>query len=400
MSGRASAVAALLLFGCGALACLAWSWHLFASGFVMLLAALWVAIVMLRQERRLAAAPAPAPPHEAAWLAETERRQLRAMLDQTPAALLMIAGDGAVRAVNRAARRLFATDDRISSLPPSIGDALERIRPGQRTVLKLSVDKSSEQARSYALSIASSTGAGGMLRLAILTDIEAELQVAEAQAAQDLLQVLGHEIMNSLTPVTSLAESANALLADGGPEQLAQARDALETILRRASGLERFVRDYRRLARLPPPDLQPASIAALLQHAGDLFRSRWPEVQLTLCLPEPDLVARLDADQLAQALLNLLANAADAAINGSARPPWVTLDGSAQGDGVAIRVTDSGDGIAPGLEETIFQPFQSGRPDGTGIGLGLARQIARLHGGALLLLPPTPDHGASFLLTL
>ncbi len=252
------------------------------------------------------------------------------------------------------------------------------------------------------VSVATSAATEGVSRLAVLTDVQAEMQAAEARALRDLLQVLGHEIMNSLTPVTSLAESAHALLAGGDAAELPRVADALETIRRRAQGLDRFVQGYRTLARLPPPVMRPTSVTGVLRDAAALFETRWASrgVALTLSAPDPDVVARMDPNLIGQALLNLLANAAEAAEAGRNRPPTVLLSGSAASGHVTFRVSDSGDGVPQGREDAIFQPFFTLKPDGTGIGLGLARQIASSHGGTLSLESPQPDVGASFVVSI
>ena len=333
---------------------------------------------------------------------EAEQRRLRALLDQAPAPFVILSADGVLRAVNKAARAMFATDDRILSPPPGLRDIVGRRASGERAVLSMPPRPGADTQRSYAVSVATSAATEGVSRLAVLTDVQAEMQAAEARVLRDLLQVLGHEIMNSLTPVTSLAESAHALLAGGDTADLPRVADALETIRRRARGLDRFVQGYRTLARLPPPVLRPTSVAGVLRDAAALFETRWGPrgVALTLDAPDPDVVARIDPDLIGQALLNLLTNAAEAAEAGRDRPPMVLLSGSVAHGHVTFRIIDSGDGVARGREDSIFQPFFSLKPDGTGIGLGLARQIASSHGGTLGLEGSQPGRGASFVMSI
>ena len=395
-------LAALLAFACGILSCLAWRAGLYANATLAALTALWLGCgLQWRQRRREVHVPPPEPPSSSMLVAsDTDRRRLQSMLDQMPAPIMTLATDGTMRAANRAARRLFATDDRILDAP-ELHQALVQVRPGERTVLKLASRRDPGQHRSYSLSIARSLGADGVTLLAVLTDIEADIQAAEATALRQLLQVLSHEIMNSLTPITSLAESAQALLATGIPADAAQAADALGIIMRRAGGLDRFVQGYRILARLPAPVLRPTSISAVLQDTATLFHTSWHDrgVSLVLHLPEPDIMARLDADLVVQALINLLANGAEAALGRPDHAPEVSLSTFPHPSGVVFRVRDSGAGIAAGQEELIFRPFFTLRPDGTGIGLSLARQIAQSHGGNLALESP-PGSSASFLLRL
>ena len=144
------------------------------------------------------------------------------------------------------------------------------------------------------------------------------------------------------------------------------------------------MQSYRSLARLPPPQLRPISIATLLGDAAALFRTRWRGVALLVVGPEPDIVVRADADQLSHALLNLLANAAEAALAGGLAPQ-VELRATADGSTVTLIVADNGPGVAEAECEAIFRPFHTGKPDGSGIGLAIARQVALGHGGSLLL---------------
>jgi nitrogen fixation/metabolism regulation signal transduction histidine kinase len=256
-------------------------------------------------------------------------------------------------AVNRAARRLFHTDGVLTDAAGALGGAVAQASPETRKTVRLAAGG---LPRTYALSVADVTGAGGALRLAALTDIQAELQAAEAAALKALLQVLSHEIMNTHTPLASLAQSATDLLEEEGPESLRLARESVGVIARRADGLHRFVEAYRQLARLPEPRARMVSLTAIIEEAARLFASRWSGVQLIVEPPRPDVVIRLDADLTAQALLNLLANAAEAALAGKATPPSVRLGGRPSGEGCAITVHDSGRGARGDIPTLLHYP--------------------------------------------
>ena len=154
--------------------------------------------------------------------------------------------------------------------------------------------------------------------------------------------MLSHEIMNALTPVTSLAGSASALMVEGTPAALEQVREALEIILRRAEGLERFVQGYRALARVPPPILRPVRASEMLREAAALFDASWGKsgVLLDLDVPQTDVVAQMDAGLVSQGLLNLLANAVEAALAGGSAPR-VRLSAGADASGVVFLVMSS-----------------------------------------------------------
>ena len=370
--------------------------RLYATSVVAVLALLWAAPLFRRRSARppQVADPARAEPSPDE---RAERLRLCMMLDQTPVPLVVADPDGALHAVNRAARTLFSADDLIIPRPPALTEALAARLPGDRTVLRLPHSSGGE--RSYALQSTIIGGVPGPRRLGVLTDIQSELHAAEACALRQLLQVLSHEIMNSLTPVASLAESAHAILVEEGAHGVARAAEALEVIRRRTSGLDGFVRGYRALARLPPPDLRSASVTTLLADAATLFRTRWGPLGLVLVTrgPVPDIIVACDAGQVTQALLILLANAVEAILDGAATASRdVRLSASSHWSGVRFLVADSGPGVPAGHSEEIFRPFFTTKAEGNGIGLALARQIALAHGGTLHLLSTGQSRGATF----
>ena len=340
--------------------------------------------------------PAPAEPAAAHLEEERRRRTLQAFLDQAPTPLLILQAGRPLTAVNRAARRMFRTDDVLADPTGELGRAIAEASPDLRRTVRLDT---AGAPRTYALSVADVVGAGGALRLAALTDIEAEIQAAEAAALRELLQILSHELMNSLTPLASLAQSANELLAEGGARDIQTARESLGVIARRTDGLHRFVESYRQLARLPEPAPRVVSLAQLLAEAGQLFETRWRPrgVALELAAPSPDIMIRLDPDLTLQALSNLMTNAAEAALEGGG-PPVVRLAGRSSGDHAVISVEDNGPGVDPAAAEEIFRPFFTTKPQGSGIGLSLARQAVVSQGGQLLLSRTEEGEGTTFSL--
>ncbi|WP_215766972.1 sensor histidine kinase [Gluconobacter cerinus] len=320
---------------------------------------------------------------------DREKLRNRALLDHAPVPLLIQYVDGTLHAANRAARRLFMTEGVLRDPPPPLVMALENDATGpEKRLIRLASSVGSS--RVYALSVGKGGGAGGIVAYLALTDVEAGLNAAEAQALRDLLQILSHEIMNSLTPIVSLSATAEDLFA----EQCSLKREryetddliieALRTIRRRTEGLDRFVRGYRDLARLPEPDLKLTDLGALVQEIVRIFTARWKGcVALDVIVPSGRIMVRLDAVQMEQALLNLLNNGAEAALE---QPdPHVQLDVEAANNTIAIRVRDNGPGIDVALRVQIFEPFVSFKSGGNGIGLPLARQIIRGHGGRLTL---------------
>jgi len=386
------------VFAGGMLSLAAWRAGLPANALLAAVVALGAGVWMLTRDAGLGGPAAATPEPDTVRLDEERaRRTLQAFLDQAPTPLVTLQPDGTLTAVNRAARRLFRTDDMIVDAAGALGEAVAEASPETRKTVRLAAGG---LPRTYALSVADVTGAGGALRLAALTDIQAELQAAEAAALKALLQVLSHEIMNTLTPLASLAQSAADLLEEEGPEPMRLARESVGVIARRADGLHRFVEAYRELARLPEPRPRLVSLTAVLEEAASLFAGRWTGVQLAVEPPRPDVMLRLDPDLTAQALLNLMANAAEAALAGGREPPTVRLGGRPAGEGAAITVEDNGPGVDPAARSEIFQPFFTTRAEGSGIGLSVARQAIVSQGGQLILAASDAGSGALFVIEL
>lgn len=214
-------------------------------------------------------------------------------------------------------------------------------------------------------------------QLVVLSDLSRTLREEERQAWRRLVRVLSHEINNSLAPIRSMSASLRQQLARkpraaDWEDDLAR---GLEIIGARSDALTRFMQSYARLARLPPPKLRPVAVERWVRGVAKL------ETRLEVAIAGgPDVTLQADGDQLDQALINLVGNAADAALEtgGGVRIGWGRRDGD-----VDLWVEDDG----PGLPDTgnLFVPFFTTKPKGTGIGLVLSRQIAEGHGGTLEL---------------
>src|SRR5216117_2230118 len=228
--------------------------------------------------------------------------------------------------------------------------------------------------------------------LLVLTDLSRTLREEERRAWQRLVRVLGHEMNNSLAPIKSLAASLESLLRrEPLPRDWKDDAGAgLNSIASRADSLSRFMQAYTRLTKLPPPQKQDVDLASLVQRVVDLE----PRLKVQI-VAGPKTVIRADSAQIEQALIKLVHNAVDAALETHGK---VTLGWREKGNCVEVLVEDDGPGIMNPAK--LFVPFFTTKPDGSGIGLPLSRQIAEAHGGSLVLRNRKNGKGAEALLRL
>jgi len=228
--------------------------------------------------------------------------------------------------------------------------------------------------------------------LVVLSNVSRALRAEELAAWKRLIRVMSHELNNSLAPIRSLADSLDRLVDhDPLPEGWrGDLRTGLRVIGSRAEALNRFVRAYATLAKMPEPRPGPVEVESLVRRVAEL------ETRLAVTVDAgPEVTIQADRDQLEQLLINLVKNAVDASIEtgGAVRVGWDVTAGR-----LRLRVRDDG----PGLSETanLFVPFYSTRPEGTGIGLVLCRQIAEAHGGSITLKNRDGARGCEARVTL
>jgi nitrogen fixation/metabolism regulation signal transduction histidine kinase len=339
---------------------------------------------------------------------EAQRRYLEALVEHVPVAILAIQEDGTVELLNNAARRLLDASGpmRVDELV-RYGAAFQRdvaqSASGHRSVTRTELDGVQ---RHLVLSTTQLTVTDKAVRLITLQDIQSELDWNELSAWQDMARVLSHEIMNSLTPIASLARTADEMVdelalrtASGGDELVADLHSAIRTLARRSDGLMRFVRSYRQFTQMPPPTLRPLSLGETFQRLEKLLLTEWAGrgVQLHVERPAEGLTLLADDTLLDQALINLLRNAADAASSHAQPQVWLDARLSDRGNPI-IEVADNGPGVAEDLGDKIYLPFFTTKPEGSGVGLAVARQVMLVHKGAISAAT-RPGGGALFRLT-
>ena len=289
---------------------------------------------------------------------------LRAVLAEIDAAIFTFDDTSRLRLVNRAGERLLgqAAVRLIGRRSDEIGiDALIANAAGRWSVRRTTFREQ-----------------GVPHQLLVVADIRRELREEELQAWQRIVRVLGHELNNSLTPIMSISSSVERLVTrDPLPDDWRDdAVRGMRVIANRAEALTRFTRAYAQLARLPTPRKCAVNVGELLRRIAAL------ETRVPVEVCDGPLAAVLaDPDQLEQLLINIVRNAADASLE--AGSGGVTLRWRSGNRTVIIEVLDEGHGVSG--TSNLFVPFFTTKPNGTGIGLVLSRQIAEAHGGTLTL---------------
>ena len=322
---------------------------------------------------------------------EEQALYLQTVVQHVGIGLLVFQPDGEVELINDAARRLLKVRQlknirNLEGAHPEFVGTLLRLKPREHGLVKVEAGDEQLQLSLYA---AEFKLRGREFTLVSVQDIRSELEEKEIEAWQMLIRVLTHEIMNSMTPISSLATTVQDLVTqscggEGESEAQGDIHAALRTIQKRSEGLLHFVDGYRNLARLSKPNLKLFPASGLFGDVAQLLQVRLAEggIRMSASANPTNLELRADPDLLEQVLIILLINAADA-VTGRA-DPRVELVASLDDRGrPVIQVRDNGAGIAAENLDKVFVPFFSTKEGGSGIGLSLSRQIMRLHGGSI-----------------
>jgi nitrogen fixation/metabolism regulation signal transduction histidine kinase len=341
---------------------------------------------------------------------QAEMHRLRALIEHIPVPLMTLHGDASVTLQNNAARRLFGAEHvthlrDLRKFGAGFAESVETAAPGMRQLVRFDVE-----GIEYKLTLAATEliVAGKSERLISLQDIQSELDATQAQAWEDLVKVLTHEIMNSITPVTSLAQTSSDLVEDvirqhssGGivAEDLEDLHNAVRTVAKRSDSLLQFVDGYRQITRLSPPEKKRIRIKDLFDSALRLARAECPNARVafsTNVYPQ-ELTVYADRDLLEPVLINLLRNAWQAC---EARDgPEVRMSAQLnRRNNIVIEVSDNATGVPEDLARKIFVPFFTTKESGSGVGLALARQVMTAHGG-FVRAHNNDSGGATFTLT-
>jgi len=326
---------------------------------------------------------------------EIQNNYFKTLVDHAAVGLISFTSDGKVEFFNDAAKKIFGVHvvrdlNRLDRIKEGLSDYLLE-QPSNQTEL-IPVIIKGELIQLAMRKVLFTTG-DKTIHLVSLQNIKPELEQKEVESWQRLIRILNHEIMNSITPITSLVSSLTRIFRDKEtgiikrPEEITEKNivktlKGLDIVEGRGNGLVQFVENYREVTRLPKPIFEVINVKELLQKIVFLFENQIAETNIQLIIEcHPSVFIQADGKLLEQVLINLVKNAFEAF---SGIPsPCIKLCGQTLHDRVIIEVEDNGIGIPPGVLDDVFVPFFTTKEKGSGIGLSLSRQIIRLHGGSL-----------------
>jgi nitrogen fixation/metabolism regulation signal transduction histidine kinase len=316
---------------------------------------------------------------------------LETVVKHVPVPFIAARADGTLSLVNNPARRLTGLPalrhfDQLAELDPALPGQMQSIEPGAQQLLQTRLRDVPAELR---VSVSEIRMAGETERLYSIENLSGELTARESSAWRNLIRVLTHEIINTLTPVTSLAHTAATMLDE--PDATDDIREAVTTIARRSEGLMHFVSRYRELLKVPQPDPETVKVADALNGVAALLAAEVKGINLKIDVVPESLEVHADRQLLDQVLVNLVKNAAHA--TGETDSPQLQLSGKLDFGRVIIRVMDNGAGIPEETMDQIFVPFFTTKRDGSGIGLSLSRQIMTAHRGEIVV--ESDDNGTT-----
>ena len=323
---------------------------------------------------------------------EEHWQYLNSVVQQVRTGILSFDAKGNVQLINMNARKFLEVQalkniHELKEINPKLYQALDEVKPGKGVLYKganelyLTIQATELRIR------------GNDVKLLTLQNIQPELQKQELEAWQNLTRVLRHEIMNSITPISSLTSTLKDILQydliqkedhyelkQEGAEDL---KEGLNTIENRSKGLIKFIDAYREYTSLPNPKIKTVKLKDLIEKVYMLMREEMKKNNIMFhheCSSDY-LTIKADEEMIEQVMINLLKNAAESIV--PSKDPRIELIGRYDGSHIKIEVIDNGPGIIPEAIDRIFVPFYTTKKSGSGIGLSLSRQIMQLHHGTL-----------------
>ena len=318
---------------------------------------------------------------------EENYRFLQTVMQHVGVGLISFNVQGKIEFVNNAAKKLFnithlTNISTLNNINDGLAEKFLNLGSGEKATIKIVTENDITQLIVYATEFKQRDQ---KYTLVSLQNIETELEEKEMEAWQRLIRVLTHEIMNSITPISSLAGTVTTILSNNNKfdeEVVEDIKEAISTIKKRSEGLIHFVDNYRTLTKVPKPDFKIFQIKELFRNIEKLMRQQMKEkgIKFSLNVDPETLELTADSEQIEQVIINLMVNSTFA-LDGKENPAISLTANLDEKGNVLIKVIDNGPGIPEEAIDKIFIPFFSTKKSGSGVGLSLSRQIMRSHRG-------------------
>ncbi|QSE98973.1 sensor histidine kinase [Fulvivirga lutea] len=314
---------------------------------------------------------------------EVQHLYLESLVDHVKVGILSFDRNERIHLMNRALQKLLARKqvaflNNFSSVDPELPDFLREIKPNENKLKKIQIGGQLLQLSVHATEFKLGED---YYKLISFQNIKNELDSSEMEAWQKLIRVLTHEIMNSVTPITSLSETLKVIAenAHGQPEEMNKLSQGLDAIHQRSAGLQNFTEAYKKLTKIPKPNFQKVELKPLVERVLLLFQTELKRMKYKLIIDD-NVSLLADSGLLEQVFINLIKNALEALEE--VEEPQLIIRAFGD-DKVNILIEDNGTGISDDKIDQIFIPFFTTKDEGSGIGLALCRQIIRLHNGTI-----------------
>src|SRR3989339_642745 len=318
---------------------------------------------------------------------EENYRFLQTVMQHVGVGLISFNVQGKIEFVNNAAKKLFnithlTNISTLNNINDGLAEKFLNLGSGEKATIKIVTENDITQLIVYATEFKQRDQ---KYTLVSLQNIETELEEKEMEAWQRLIRVLTHEIMNSITPISSLAGTVTTILSNNNKfdeEVVEDIKEAISTIKKRSEGLIHFVDNYRTLTKVPKPDFKIFQVKELFRNIEKLMRQQMKEkgIKFSLRVDPETLELTADSEQIEQVIINLMVNSTFA-LDGKENPAISLTANLDEKGNILIKVIDNGPGIPEEAVDKIFIPFFSTKKNGSGVGLSLSRQIMRSHGG-------------------
>ena len=326
---------------------------------------------------------------------ESHYQYLQALIEHITVGVVCLEEDDKVYLANSAAKKILNINllnsiNTIKRIDAGLYNTFKEIKTSEKKIIKTTINNEPVKLLVWCTELKLSNRP---VKIISFQNIKTELDRQELESWQKLIRILNHEIMNTVTPISSLSAEINEMLEDGtgnrrnidelSEDDLEDMYKSLKTIERRSKGLMKFVKTYKNIARLPKPNLVQIKIEEIFKNIKTLLEPEFKKerIKFTAEIYEADMYIYADKEMIEQVLINLLLNAKEAVTD--TENPVIELKAYIFDNKVNIEVSDNGCGIEKEYIDNIFVPFFTTKKNGSGIGLSLSRQIILLHGGSI-----------------